>query len=90
MTVETRTPAQVVKDWRTSQGMTIRKFSEELSAHLPQDRGVSVPAVQAWENQKYELPFYVLIYLRDHAAGWVADFARDALAAIGQDVERRR
>ena len=90
MTVETRTPAQVVRDWRTSQGMSIRKFSEELSSSLPQGRGVSVPAVQSWESQKYELPFYVLIYLRDNATGWVRDFAIDALAAIDADVERRR
>ena len=87
---EHRTPAQVVRDAREASGLSYRRARDEINKFLPENHGVSFNAIQAWESESYSPPFYVFAYLRDHATGWVRDFAADALAAIDLDVEQRR
>lgn len=81
---------ETVKKYSEAQGLNQAEFARSLSEALPEGLGYSQVAINHWLNGR-RLPDIVRMhYLATNATGWVRDFAIDALAAIDEDVERRR
>jgi hypothetical protein len=66
---------------------TYREFASEIGAFVP--GGLSYTTIHNWERGKSVNP-RILALLAGTDTGWVRDFARDALAALDAEVERRR
>jgi len=86
---------RVITKYRMMQGengkpLSYRKFITEINKQLPFGISYTHTTLIAWERGKFAIPADLLFTLSKHATGWVRDFAVDALAAIDQDVERRR
>lgn len=81
---------ETVKRYIEAQGLNQSEFARKLSDVLPEGLGYSQVAINHWLNGRRLPDVARMHYLSTNATGWVRDFAIDALAAIDQDVERRR
>ncbi len=86
---------ELIRKYRATQGengkpLSYRKFTAELNKHLPYGLSYTHTTLVAWEKGKFDMPVEMLFMLAHLATGWVRDFARDALRALGAEVERRR
>jgi len=87
---------QVITEYRKRMGkdgkpLSYRKFIDEINFYL-RPRGIEYTHVtlRAWETGKFRIPTELFFMLSRCADGWVRSFAEDAMAAIDEDVERRR
>ena len=81
---------QTVKRYIDEQGLSQTAFANKLSESLPEGLGYSQVAIHHWLTGNRTPDIARMHYLAANATGWVRDFALDALAAIDEDVERRR
>lgn len=82
------TTGQIIRKAREARGETRKQFAESLTAEAGEI--VTHYQVIAWEFDRTTPSAWMLMHLRDHATGWVRSFAEDAMAAIDEEVERRR
>ena len=81
---------EIVRRYIEAQGLNQAEFARSLSEALPEGLGYSQVAINHWLNGRRLPDVARMHYLAANATGWVRSFAVDALAAIDEDVERRR
>ena len=72
---------EIVKAYRSSQGLSLRDFAVELSAGLPND-GVTYQSIHNWEIGEHGPKHQIMVILALHSSGWRRDFGFDCLAAL--------
>lgn len=66
---------QMLKQFRESQGLSIRQFTDVLNEQLPPGRGTYFMAIHNWEAGHADIPFYLWFYLAHRGTGAVREFA---------------
>ena len=82
------TTGQIIRKAREARGETRKQFAASLTAEVGEI--ITHYQVTNWEFDRTVPSIWMLRHMADNPTGWVRDFAMDALAAIDEDVERRR
>ena len=82
------TIGKIIRNVREARGETRKQFAASLTAEIGET--ITQYQVTNWEFDRTIPSVWMLRLVADNATGWVRDFAMDAMAAIDEDVERRR
>lgn len=63
----------------------LREMVEEINICLPINEQYSFQALHLWLKGTRRPRYLTMLYLYDHASGWVKEFAADMLAALKEN-----
>ena len=75
-------PNEMLRQFRESQGLSLRQFTDMLNKQLPPGMGTYFMAVHNWETGQAAIPFYMWFYLSYKGRGDLSDFAYNLCKAM--------
>lgn len=81
--------SQIVKAYRTSQRLSLRKFADEINQRLV-NTDVTYGTVNRWEDGDYEPDMRLLFECVATYRDWRAEFAVDCMKAMWPDLTENK